>query len=399
MTEDDPLAGLDDVPWADLQHSYGSASDVPGLLRAIQTGTQEGSYPPAVLLAGSIVHQGTRSEATVYTVPFLVRMALDARVPDRRRIVGLLVSIAIGLDHEYLPNGYDPAVDGRDLVMAREEADWFAQRIAEAENDEQRKEREAEWADLLGRAEVPMQCYYAVRESLPDLTELLNADQAELRAETANLLAWFPDFAATSGPLLTSFVAGEAAPGAAATGLVALGLLGEPTTVPFIRRYLDSAHAELRWASAFALTRFGATDAAVVDALKEAVVQPPTRSAEMTFLGGDHRGLATMALVDTPAATTPEAIDAMLTGWASCTGFESYFMEAALFELVFPADPPETPPSFSDLNQTQQRVISFVAEREPSAWSAPAGDVLWAWKIPTHRGGMREYVALDSREG
>jgi hypothetical protein len=60
--------------------------------------------------------------------------------------------------------------------------------------------------------------YDAVREALPALAVLLNAGSPELRAETANLLAWFPESAATSIPLLKAFVAGEAAPGAAPTG-------------------------------------------------------------------------------------------------------------------------------------------------------------------------------------
>jgi hypothetical protein len=31
------LQGLDAVPWADLQHAYGSAGDVPGLLRMLRS--------------------------------------------------------------------------------------------------------------------------------------------------------------------------------------------------------------------------------------------------------------------------------------------------------------------------------------------------------------------------
>ena len=74
MTDDDPLAGRDDVPWAELQHSFGMADDVPGQLRAMQAGrgAWEGWYPPGMQLENHIVHQGTRSQAAVYTVPFLV---------------------------------------------------------------------------------------------------------------------------------------------------------------------------------------------------------------------------------------------------------------------------------------------------------------------------------------
>ncbi|MGW3114935.1 hypothetical protein [Streptomyces sp. NPDC001091] len=52
--DDDPLTGLDDVPWAKLQHSYGMAGDVPGHLRAMQAGVWEGRYPPSAQLANGL---------------------------------------------------------------------------------------------------------------------------------------------------------------------------------------------------------------------------------------------------------------------------------------------------------------------------------------------------------
>ncbi len=64
------------------------------------------------------MHQGTRSQVAVCTVPFLVRMALDIKLADRHRFVALLGAIAIGLDSNYLPNGYDPREDWAPPVQA-----------------------------------------------------------------------------------------------------------------------------------------------------------------------------------------------------------------------------------------------------------------------------------------
>jgi hypothetical protein len=128
VTDDDPLAGLDDVPWVDLQHSYRMADDVPGHLRAMQAGVREGRYPPSAQLANHIVHQGTRSQAAIHTVPFLVRMALDPRQINRHKIVGLLIVIAIGLDNNYLPNGYGPAEDRTYLTTVQREAEHLTRR-------------------------------------------------------------------------------------------------------------------------------------------------------------------------------------------------------------------------------------------------------------------------------
>ncbi|SHN26695.1 HEAT repeat domain-containing protein [Actinacidiphila paucisporea] len=392
----DPLANLDDVPWAELQHSYGKADDVPGHLRAMQAGDWECQYPPSAQLANHIVHQGTRSQAAVYTVPFLVRMALDPRLVNRHRFVRLLVAIAIGLDNNYLPNGYDPREDRNNLASLRGEAEDWAQWIAEAMDDDQRKQREGSWEQVLIDAEAVVLSYDAVREALPALAVLLTSDSPELRAETANLFAWFPESAATSIPLLKAFVADEVSPGAAATGLVALGLLGDPAAAPFIQSYLDSPVVELRWASAFALTRLGNVGPAVADVLIQVVAQLPERAETMSFLSGSYGGLAVMALAETSEATTLRAVEAMLVGLADCRGVERYhdryYMSHRLFTLVFPGEPAEAPQSFGDLSDVQQRVVRFIADQDADGWPTGGMDALRRWKVPTGRSDLRVYV-------
>ncbi|MEU4107176.1 HEAT repeat domain-containing protein [Streptomyces sp. NPDC027717] len=398
MTDDDPLTGLDDVPWAKLQHSYGMADDVPGHLRTMQAGIWEGRYPPSAQLANHIVHQGTRSQAAEYTVPFLVRMALDPRLVDRHQLVGLLVAIAIGLDNNYLPNGYDPREDRAALADIRGEADDMARWIDDAADDEQRKQREGSCAQVLMDAEAVVRSYDAVRAALPDLAVLLTSDSPELRSWTANLLAWFPESAATSVPLLKAFIADEVSPGAAATGIVALGLLGAETTVPFIRRYLDSPIVELRWASAFALTRFGIADPAVVEVLTQVVARPPEKTETMSFLSGSYMSLAALALAGTSEATALRSVDAMLAGLAGYVGVEAfddrYYTAQTLFQLVFPDDPAEPPRSFGDLSDVQQRVVRFVADQGDAGWPSGGMDAFRRWKVPTNHSDLRVYAGI-----
>lgn len=399
MTDDDPLANLGDVPWSELQHSYGTADDVPGYLRAMQAGVWEGRYPPSVQLADRIVHQGRRSQAAQHTIPFLVQMALNTRQSNRHQIVGLLIAIAIGLDNNYLPSGYDPAEDRATLETVRGEAEDWAQWVSEAADDEQRRQRELSCAQVLIDAEAVVYSYDAIREALPVLSVFLASDSPELRAETANLLAWFPEYAATSIPLLEAFIAGETSPGVAATGIVALGLLGEQTTIPFIRRYLDSPIVELRWASAFALTRFGIADSSVVDVLTEVVAQPPETTETMPFLSGSYISLAAMALAATPEATTLRGVDAVLAGLAGCTGVERshdrYYTASTLFPLVFPGDPDQAPQSFDDLNDVQQRVVNFLADQSETGWAYTAMDAMRRWNVPTKHADLRAYIGLS----
>ncbi|BCJ41348.1 hypothetical protein GCM10010168_88910 [Actinoplanes ianthinogenes] len=79
------------MDWAGLEHAYGPAEDVPGLLRALADGDEEALYE----LFGNIWHQGTVYPATAYAVPFLIRL-LDAPGADTAGVLHLLTEIADG---------------------------------------------------------------------------------------------------------------------------------------------------------------------------------------------------------------------------------------------------------------------------------------------------------------
>lgn len=83
---DDPLAGLDDVPWERLHHAYGPATDTPGLLRQIARGeTDDETWAQ---LCTSIVHQDTVYEASAAAAPFLINLTRVTRGDD---LVGVLL--------------------------------------------------------------------------------------------------------------------------------------------------------------------------------------------------------------------------------------------------------------------------------------------------------------------
>lgn len=60
------MQGLDDIPWSTLHHAYGTAEDVPELLRQLQTADPDvrNEDSPLWQLFGNIWHQGTVYEAT-----------------------------------------------------------------------------------------------------------------------------------------------------------------------------------------------------------------------------------------------------------------------------------------------------------------------------------------------
>lgn len=69
------FADLDAQPWAERQHAYGSAEDVPDQLRALASDDAEQAEEALYELYGNIVHQGTVYEATAHAVPYPARLA------------------------------------------------------------------------------------------------------------------------------------------------------------------------------------------------------------------------------------------------------------------------------------------------------------------------------------
>src|SRR5262249_34895220 len=92
----DVLQGLDDVPWADLEHAYGSAANVPDLLRELLNPDPTVRSDILQSLYGNVFHQGTRYPATPYVIPFLIEMCASPEVPNRGDLLSLWGSLITG---------------------------------------------------------------------------------------------------------------------------------------------------------------------------------------------------------------------------------------------------------------------------------------------------------------
>jgi len=109
MNDQGPLATLDDVDWASLDHAYDHAGDVPGMLRDLCSPDPQVRDHARGNLHASLDHQGVqRFEATWRAIPFLIGLIGDPATPERGRLARLLAEFAVGDTCWFLHDGVHP---------------------------------------------------------------------------------------------------------------------------------------------------------------------------------------------------------------------------------------------------------------------------------------------------
>jgi hypothetical protein len=111
--------GLDDIPWPELRHAYGSAADVPEVLRDCSSSEPDVVEEAIDSLFGNIWHQGTVYQATAHAVPFLVRLVQRPETHQRFMLVALLESIANGSRYQSHTDPELIAAGERDVLLSR----------------------------------------------------------------------------------------------------------------------------------------------------------------------------------------------------------------------------------------------------------------------------------------
>jgi len=399
----EPLAGLDDVDWAGLDHAYGSAEDVPGLLRALRSPDEEERDAALGELFTNIYHQGSRYGASAAAAPFLLALASDPGTPGRDWPLYLAVALAIGFEEAHLPAGVGIGIAAWRDEVARlratdpaEEARRLDAWVADAADEKERRGREFDrkmfdFARALRSATAELAAYDAVRAGLPAVRALLGDGDARLRAAAAYTLGWFPEEAAPSLTALGTLLDAEDDPNVVAHALVSAGLLDGRALLPRLREHLTGGEALPRWAAAIALARLGAADAPVIAELAACSASPP--DAEFAFMDGDLRlysSLTLAALDDVP----DEAVDAVLDGLSRTSGDASFPMAEAALMLTFRAPARPLPP-FAGLTGAQRRTVRTIAGLPPDSWQwGNLLEILGVWGVPADHDECRRYAGL-----
>jgi hypothetical protein len=185
----DPLAGLDDVPWHQLHHAFGTAGDVPDRLRDLRSPDEQTRANARRRLFGTIYHQGTRWQSSAHAVPFLVALIDDAGTPERGSLVQLLAAVGLGdVRDEDLPFDADEA-----FALADDVTDEHEAMLIEALYDEDRDLDDVP-QEVVASVDVMFSrnAYRAVGGYLRTYQSWLDDPDGEVAARAAELLAWFP---------------------------------------------------------------------------------------------------------------------------------------------------------------------------------------------------------------
>ncbi|GHJ43430.1 hypothetical protein Cs7R123_07720 [Catellatospora sp. TT07R-123] len=364
------LERLDDIDWSLLTHAYGPADDVPDQIRNLASPDDEiriGAYQE---LYASIVHQGSRYEATAYAAPFLLELLADESVPDRPVLVEMLAVMAVGGDEAWLPDTFPVALmreqaRGGEAVRAAAPKpndpgydDESSYRYVEALSDEDQTRY---------HRHIELAVYDAVRAGVPLLRGLLHDPDPALRIRAAYTLAWFPEDAADSGPALLAAAAGaQESPEqvrVTATALVAASLLGHRPAEDL----LAAPDRVTRWAAAVATALVDGEqtpDAAVTELLGWASGAPRD---QVPFLDGNLAGLAGLVLERLDGRHADRVFAAWLRGIPTVSGNDALTMVASALRVAFPEPPVPAGLAYAHLTEDQRRLLAVLA-RSPRAW-------------------------------
>lgn len=164
------LDQLDKIAWSKRRHAYGEASDVPDLIRELQSPDEETRKVAIHELFGNIWHQGTVYSASASAIPFLFHLLTALGPQDKPSIAMLLANIACG--------------------------------TSSFENSKRSGDRNQILSGIMLEASTGDAIHHAALQGLPLLTPYLTHEDAEVRRSVAEAFGRFPEHAEDLLPLL-----------------------------------------------------------------------------------------------------------------------------------------------------------------------------------------------------
>jgi hypothetical protein len=340
------LQRLDDVPWADLEHAYGSAADVPDLLRQLLDPDPKVRSEVLWALYGNVFHQGTRYPATPHVIPFLIEMCADAAVPNRGDLLRFWGSLITG----YF------SVQERPCWGDGERTYWCGE-VQKAEEDDP-------------YSAALHQIYQESLKGHALLGDLLSSEEFGVRAGAAWVLACLPTMAQASVSKLEAQVRAEPSGWVRAVIAFALGELG--AAAPLRRMLAEDAFPAARCMVACQLARIEPTEA-LIEPLLQFVSEPIEGYENIPGAGGKSTGDAAFSISHLPPEVQRQAIPAICDRLDQARSFDTMPLVSALLSAAFP----RRDQALTELTDLQRQVLARLVNTE-ELWSI--GNLMWTFK-------------------
>jgi hypothetical protein len=358
------LDNLDSIPWANLEHAYGSAADVPALLRELLIPDPKVRGNALSALYSNVFHQGTRYPATAYVIPFLIEMCASVEVPDRYDLLRFWGSLIAG----YFSVRARPCWgDGEQIHLYGE--------VREIKDDD-------------GSAAALHNVY---RESLKGhalLVNLLMDEDPTLRAGAAWVLACLPTRALESGPRLTTQVHSEESGWVRAVMAFALGELSVVTEL--WRILSEDTFAGARCMAACELARVSA-DESLIEPLLGFIATPIEEYEDIPGAGGKSAGDAAFSITKLPLETQRRALPTICDCLDHARSIDTLPLVYAIISAAFPQR--EAP--LTDLDSLQTSVLRRMVNTTELWHISNLRRTFRAAGLPTDRKGCAELAGAE----
>ncbi|MEZ4451726.1 MAG: tetratricopeptide repeat protein [Nannocystaceae bacterium] len=392
---------LDEIPWSSLEHAYGSAEDIPELLRALASDDVRARRDALDQLQMAICHQGTRYTATTAAIRPLLEIAAAAPPNQRAPILRLVteclsgwLSITAGPYNGDGPPWGEEAPAGLDLDGLEEE------------DEEDEEDREGAEDDDEERA-IAVECGAAAASAIPTVIGWLDAASPVLRAEAAMFLACFRGRAAEAGILaaLGQRLAVERAPDVRATLLFALGHtlpLGDDEALEGALTEDEGPLARAVAALLLVRRRRDAAPPAAIERVAALISIDDDHPLEAAYraLPWENEGIASDA-AEVLQAVGRRALEGVLPVLVDRLAEVGDFAAVGLLRGALDAafGDAEAPTSADDLSDVQRRLVTCLVANDEGFWSVGnAMGVLTERGLPSTREAMGAWLGVTYHE-
>jgi len=379
------LEGLDAIQWSTLNHAYGTAEDVPALIRDLTHPDDDVRDRTLYSLYSNIWHQGTVYQATPYAVPFLIELLCSAQVTRKYDILIYLSHLAQG-------NSYLDAHHQDIVRQPNAEGDTFRQQLEQELNYVRRT-------------------YLAVRDGMEVYFQLLLNKQEELHTRMAvpYLLATFNEFQTMIAPRLLRLLPAENHPLMRSSIIMAMRYLqhGQKSYAHLEPYLAPDEDLIVQVCSAMAVAEIAGeqTPLRIIELLVEVMRHTSTIDEDyeqLTWSEGDIISDICKALMHIGYVRLRPLIPKIAESIRRVDFYSAMDCVDALLYIVFDGKPQPVTHTHKNLNRHQRLVLETILE-SPTIWNIKLNDgqtmlngnvsnMMRAYNLPADPDTMREFL-------